>query len=267
MSMTAILMATALVGTGPYAVTNVRPMADIVEIRPQMMDTSDVRADQVRDVHASATVVGELDAEGNVAWIPTRSNQRARYGADDSAPSLIYVRVFDGVFAIDPFEPLPQTGEYSELYAPVDITTARQLFNGSSLETDRALFDRRRIERTEELFRALERARQGWLRSNGYLGTRTFTNPNAGAGDAEVRATPEPAGWFRKPAELPLGKPREAVQGEPLEPAQAESIASNILDGATRISTPPGMSAASAQRLVAHAEPEASESDELASNE
>ena len=150
MSISAIMLAGALAGVGPHPVTDVRPLADIVEIRPQMMDPDAERGDQVRDLRATGTVVGQVDAQGNVAWEGTDRNERAARGAGADAPSLIYVRVFDGVFAIDPFEPLPQTGELSELYAQVDITTARQLFSGSSLETDRALFDRRRLSRASE---------------------------------------------------------------------------------------------------------------------
>ncbi len=261
---TTALMLAATFGMAPGTTTIVRPLADVVEIRPQMMDLSGQRADQVRDVQADARVVGQTGENGEIAWVPTRNNHRAASGAED-APSLIYVQVFDGVFAIDPFEPLPQTDEYNELYAPVNITTARQLFNGSSLQTDRALFDRRRIERTEELFRALERARRGWLKANGYLGVRTFTNPNADAEATEVRGTPEPAGWFRKPAELPRGKSREAVQGEPMSDVEAASVASNILEGATRVSTPPTMAADEAARLAENVEAESS--DEVAINE
>lgn len=261
---TATLVLAGMLGMAPETATIVRPLADVVEIRPQMLDLTGQRADQVRDVVAESEVVGHIDADGNAHWIATDRNDRARRGGED-APSLIYVRVFDGVFAIDPFEPLPQTDELNELYAPVDINTARQLFNGTSLQTDRALFDRRRIERTEELFRALERARRGWLKANGFAGVRTFTNPNAGRDEVEVRGTPEPAGWFRKPAELPRGKSREAVQGEPISGDEAAAIASNILEGATRVSTPPSMPADEAERLAQASEPELDE--EVAINE
>ncbi|MEQ8770675.1 MAG: hypothetical protein RIB60_09225 [Phycisphaerales bacterium] len=257
------LMLAATIGMAPETATIVRPLADVVEIRPQMMDLTGQRADQVRDVTAESEVVGHIDAEGNAHWIATDRNERTRRGGEN-APSLIYVRVFDGVFAIDPFEPLPQTDELNELYAPVDINTARQLFNGSSLQTDRALFDRRRIERTEELFRALERARRGWLKANGYAGVRTFTNPSAGGDEAAVQGTPEPAGWFRKPAELPRGKSREAVQAEPMSEGEAASVASNILEGATRVSTPPSMPVDQAERLAESVEP--ASDDEVAIN-
>lgn len=243
------LMTAALLGYGPHTVTNVRPIADVVEIRPQMLDTRGHRRDAVRDAQDAGTAIVGEQGEHGIAWAPTARNQRERLGGQD-APALIYVRVFDGVFAIDPFEPLPTNSELDQVYAPINEVTARMLFNGSSLETDRALFDRRRIERTAELFKHLEKARRAWLRSNGFSGAFTYTAP-AAEGDASVTA-PEPAGWFRKPAEMPRGKSREAVQAEPgsMSPEAARAVASGLLDGATRVSVPHTMSKDAADRLA-----------------
>lgn len=266
------LMTAALLGFGPQTVTNVRPIADVVEIRPQMLDTRGHRRDAVRDAEDAGTAVVGVQGEHGIAWAPTSRNQRERLGGQD-APALIYVRAFDGVFAIDPFEPLPTNSELDQVYAPINEVTARMLFNGSSLETDRALFDRRRIERTAELFRQLEKARRAWLRSNGFAGVITFTNPDAEAeADASVKA-PEPAGWFRKPAEMPRGKSREAVQAEPegMSTEAARAVAASLLDGASRVSVPHTMSKDAADRMAQRQqEPQdeaSTEQAELASNE
>ncbi|HCT44220.1 MAG TPA: hypothetical protein DF699_03300, partial [Phycisphaerales bacterium] len=61
--------------------------------------------------------------------------------------------IFDGTFAIDPFQPIPAA----------DDTTAAMLFRGTSLETDRTQHGRQQIDRTRELFRKLEQARVTWL--------------------------------------------------------------------------------------------------------
>lgn len=244
------LMTSAMLGLAPQPVTNVGTLGDIVEIRPQMMDTSGDRRDNTRNpADAGTEVVGQLGADGQAAWYQTDANERAARGGED-APALIYVRVFDGVFAIDPFEPLPQNSNLDALYQPITLTTQRQLFDGSSLESDRTLFDRRRLERTEQLFAELERARLAWLRANGYAGVRTFTNPNADESEA-ANKLPEPAGWFRKPAEMPRGKSHEAVQGDPAESDRAVAIAATLLrDGEARVSLPPGTRADVAQRVA-----------------
>lgn len=245
------LFTAAMLGLGPTPVTHVRTLGDVVEIRPQMMDASGARRDAVRDARDAGTeIVGQLNADGEVEWAPTPANQRGLLGGDD-APALIYVRAFDGVFAIDPFEPLPQNGNLDGIDQPITLVTQRQLFNGSSLETDRTLFDRRRLERTEQLFTELERARRAWLRANGYAGVRTLTNPNAEQADTATK-TPEPAGWFRKPAEMPRGKSREAVQADPIAPDRAHAIAASLLeDGQARISLPPGTRGDVAERVAA----------------
>ncbi len=86
--------------------------------------------------------------------------------------------------------------------------------------------------------RDIRHARNVWLRERGYVGgVRTFKNP-VRSGDASAGRTPEPAGWFRKPAEFPRTKSSEHV----------------------RLSLPPGISPRAAARL------REMETDAIASN-
>jgi hypothetical protein len=75
----------------------------------------------------------------------------------------------------------------------------------------------------------LRRARDAWLREEGYTGgVRTFRNPAPRNPDIEQgSAEPVPAGWFRAPPEMPRTRSREQV----------------------RYSLPPGMDPASGERL------------------
>jgi hypothetical protein len=223
--LTATLIALSTIALGP-ASTQVRPASGIVEIRAGMIDSaSDVRRDQVRYQSNEPTEVVASMSGGVITWDQSNS-ERARLGGEN-APELILVRAFDSVFAIDPFVRLPAG----------DITLMRQLFQGASLETDRSLFGQNRIERTEELMRILEQARISWLRTNGYYGVRTYTNPNAGK-KQEGASLPEPAGIFRAPADAPRGRSREQVQAD----GRAAAIASAMLGGdePVRISLPFG---------------------------
>lgn len=80
--------------------------------------------------------------------------------------------------------------------------------------------------------RDIRHARNVWLREQGYVGgVRTFKNPvRAAAGAAgATHNPPQPAGWFRKPAEFPRTKSSEHV----------------------RLSLPPGISPRAAARLRA----------------
>ncbi|MFK7883804.1 MAG: hypothetical protein AB8F26_06440 [Phycisphaerales bacterium] len=228
--LTASVLALSAIVMGPTPVTNVRTAGDIIEIRTGMIDgANDTRRDQVRDFDREPTkVVGSI-ADGALVWDGADSD-RERLGGQD-APELILVRAFDGVFAIDPFVQLPQG----------DIGLMRQLFSGTSLDTDRALFDRRRIERTEELMKILESARMNWLRDNGYYSARTVRNPNAGKSTSEGASLPEPSGWFRTPDDMPRTQPEEQVQAEPSKNRRA-AIASSLLSGdePIRISLPFG---------------------------
>lgn len=192
-------------------VTNDRTLSPIVDARPGfVIPLEEERRDQVRFGRTTrGHIIGEQTADGR---LELHHSERARYGAAPDAPRVIYVRVLDTVFAIDPFTPVPQAG----------AVTADQFFRGGSLQTDRALFTRQRIERVEEAFDLLESARQRWLRQNGYLGVRTLSR-DAGidgsrtirrvpaSASPAVRGAPEPAGWFQRPDDWPRGQSREAV--------------------------------------------------------
>ncbi|MEM7629475.1 MAG: hypothetical protein AAF356_08655 [Planctomycetota bacterium] len=193
-------------------VTNDRTLAPIVDARPGfVIGLEEERRDQVRFGRTTrGHIIGEQGADGR---LQLHHSNRARYGAGPDAPSVIYVRVLDTVFAIDPFTRVPEAG----------AVTADQFFRGGSLQTDRALFTRQRIERVEEAFDLLESARQRWLRQNGYLGVRSVSRDSgvdssrtvwrvpAGAKSPAVRSAPEPAGWFQRPDSWPRGQSREAV--------------------------------------------------------
>jgi hypothetical protein len=223
------LLAMSFIAYGPAPVTNVRPAAEIIEIRPGMLRPDGEVGREVlpfsRDDRAE--VVAAI-ADGVLIWESSVSD-RERLGGQD-APELILVRVFDAVFAIDPFAPLPEGG----------IGLMRQLLRpGTSLELDRSLFSRRSIQRTEELMDRLEHARHEWLRINGFYGPRTYTNPNAGARDGA--SLPEPAGWFRAPEDMPRTRSREQVQADPTRDRN-RAIAVSLFSGdePVRISLPFG---------------------------
>jgi len=169
----------------------------VIVLDPAALDLDDTtERDQVRFTHRETTeIVGEVTDDG-AQWF---GSDRARLGGQD-APRRILVRAFDAVFAIDPFVPLPVGNE----------TAARVLFNGASLETDRALFNRIRIDRTMELMHILEGARRRWLRDNGFFGVRSFTNPDAGEGGSAQ--APEPDARFRVPPDVPRGRSIEQVE-------------------------------------------------------
>lgn len=232
------LLAMSFIAYGPTPVTNVRPAAEIIEIRPGMLrpDYQDGREALPFSRDDRAEVVAAI-ADGVLVWESVVSD-RERLGGQD-APELILVRAFDAVFAIDPFARLPEG----------DIGLMRQLLRpGTSLELDRSLYSRRSIQRTEELMDQLESARQEWLRVNGFYGPRTYSNPNAPT-PANDAALPEPAGWFRAPEDMPRTRSREQVQAEPaVTPVadqaaeRARGIAAALLSGdaPVRISLPFG---------------------------
>jgi len=230
--LTASLLALTTLAMGPTPVTNVRPAAEIIEIRAGMIDGShDIRRDQVRYLDREPTaVVGSVD-NGATVWLDADSD-RERLGGQN-APELILVRAFDAVFAIDPFVQLPRG----------DVGLMRQLFSGTSLDTDRSLFNPSRIDRTEELMRILETARVNWLRNNGYYNTRTVRNPNATAETRGEAKLPEPSGWFRAPADMPRTQPSEEVREDSSESQdRSRAIASTIFSGdePIRVSLPFG---------------------------
>ena len=227
----------------PQPVTNVRPFADVIEVRPGMVASDADRRDQVRFGRDAGAEVVAVVRDGQTAWDGS-AQARARYGAGPDAPELIYVRAYDAVFAIDPFVALPQADELSEFASPVGIAATRQLFQRTSLQTDRTLFDRRRIERTQELFGVLERARRDWLRANGYAGVRTFRNPSASQSEARTtKAKPVPAGRFRKPADWPATKGRESVDADDvIRRSSPREFARSLADGSApvRFAAPAG---------------------------
>ncbi len=232
-----VLAATVVLGEPPAAfpgagapVTDVTPAAPIIDVRARFVD-QDLGID------------GYEIIDGAYSDISRRN--RERLGAGDDAPAVIYVRVFDGTFAIDPFEPVRQYvprpvhsfAHVPGADSPDTLAVQRQIFGELSLQTNRALFNWDRVEATAELFSRLEEARGRWLRENGYYRVRTFTAPNA-----EQRVTkslPEPRAIFRKPADQPRTLPREEVRRDEVAPDAAQvarAMASG--DEPVRISKP-----------------------------
>lgn len=225
--LTASMLALSFVAIGPTPVTSVRPAAEIIELRAGMVrPADDVRRDQVRFNAAERTEVVAIMEHGALSW--SAQSERDRLGGHHAA-DMILVRAFDAVFAIDPFAQVPAGG--TGLW--------RQLTRSTSLETDRVLFGRQGIDRTEELSRLLENARQNWLRDNGFYAPRTYTNPSAG--EPKEATLPEPAGWFQLPEDMPRTRSREQVQARP-DAGRAAFMASTLLSGdePIRISLPFG---------------------------
>jgi len=195
----------------------------VIEINPDMFDTTAVNRRQIRfSNETQGEVVGMRSMDGQVTW--ESDSDRELLGGQDG-PALIYIQIFDGTFAIDPFVPIPNASD----------ETAQQLFRGTSLETDRTQFGRQRIDRTKELFRKLEQARVNWLRDNGYYGVRNFTNPKAG--EKKEAKLPEPAATFRRPADVPRGKSREQVNAN-TSPMGSVAFLMNSGDENVRVSLP-----------------------------
>ncbi len=232
---------------------------EIIEINPAAFPTTRTRGVQVRYSNERGVQAGTQDNDGTVNW---NGSQREAMGGQD-APARILIRVYDGVFSIDPFVPIGCSNE--------DITN--MLFNGTTLETNRALFNRQRIERTEKLLKALEAARHDWLRSNGYYGVRSFTSSKSTSEAQADASLPEPAASFRIPAEAPRGKAREQVNADDLSSDKARAIAASLLRGdePIRISLPMGTAADVVASVEArNTETEISEQEseeELASND
>lgn len=227
MLLTALLGST-LLALGPTPITEVRPAADIIEIRAGMFDSENgVRRDQIRfSSESKGEVVAEMSQDGDVRW--HEQSDRERLGGQN-APALIYVRAFDGVFAIDPFVKMPKG----------DITATRVLFNGSSLETDRSIYGgRRRIDRVEELFEMLEAARMNWLRDNGFYSARTITRDGTRAQSVSSVGT-EPVMKIELPADMPRGRSHEEVNADSVD-GSIRIVSGSLLDSdeSIRISVP-----------------------------
>ena len=250
MILTTVIGAMTLAALGPntatfdYSSKDHIQTPEIVEIHSGMVNTNQVRRSQIRFSNDTrGRVVAVAGDEGTIEW--DAKSDRERLGGQD-APALIYVQMFDGIFAIDPFVALPAAND----------ATAQMLFNGATLETDRAQFGRQRIDRTKELFKKLEQARHDWLRDNGFYGVRVFTNPNAettGDEQAKGKSLPEPSAVFERPVDVPRGKSREQVKADDQDEPQSkmQGVAAMLNDDQTpiRISLPHNMPAAVAARI------------------
>ena len=196
----------------------------VIEINAAMVEPTGVNRRQIRfSTETRGEVIGVLRQDGQTEW--AASDREALRGQD--APAQIYVRIFDGTFAIDPFQPLPAA----------DDTTAAMLFRGTTLETDRTLHGRQQIDRTKELFRKLEQARIDWLRNNGFYNARTFTRGETVKPSGSEAKLPEPAATFRKPVDVPRGKSREQVNAETRRMGSVALIM-NSDDESVRVSLP-----------------------------
>ncbi len=211
----------------------------VIEIRAAMFDPTEVNRNQIRfSDETVGEVVAEVSREGAVEWA---GSDRERLGGQN-APELIYVQIFDGVFAIDPFSPLPEATD----------ATARQLFRGTSLETDRTQHGRKHIDRTKELFAKLERARLDWLRANGFAGVRRITNPHPRTEEGEQargKSLPEPSAVFQRPPDVPRGKSHEEVRVDD-QPSMGALVAMlRQTDEPVRVSLPEHMRTTTVARV------------------
>lgn len=250
---TAFISLIALTGAAQAQVSASIESPEIIEINPAAFPSTHTRGVQVRYNNERGQLAATQDQDGTVTW---SGSQREAMGGED-APARILVRVYDAVFSIDPFVPITCGNE--------DI--ANMLFNGSTLETNRALFNRQRIERVEQLMKSLEVARHNWLRDNGYYGVRQFTSSKSTSEEHADATLPEPAAKFRIPADVPRGKSREQVNAND---ATTRSIAQNLLEGdePVRISLPFGTAPDVVARVEArNAAADEQESQELASND
>ncbi len=144
-----------------------------------------------------------------------------RYGAPNDDGSVVHARVGRAVVSFSPWVTYryvqPRRVDLRYWNAP---SWSRRPAGVSQGFTSPA------VERAE---RDIRHARNVWLREHGYAGgVRTFKNPVRGGADS-ARGTPEPAGWFRKPAEFPRTRSSEHV----------------------RMSLPPGIDPRAAARLRA----------------
>ncbi len=232
MMLTTLIGAT-LIALAPTTTPTIGVRApEVIEIRSGMFnDSNTTRRDQVRYSNTTqGVVVAEMDQSGDVQWDAT--SDREKLGGQDG-PAMIYVRVFDAVFSIDPFVPLSMNNRDA-------ATASRTLFLGASLETNRTLFDRQRIERTEELFTHLETARVNWLRDNGYYSPQTVTRAATTTTAASTNSI-EPIMKIERPADMPRGRTFEQVDATPAcEDITAVSASILDTDAPVRISVPFG---------------------------
>lgn len=182
-----------------------------------------------------------------VGEIPSRAANRSqaereRLGAGEDAPQWIVVRFRDGLFAIDPFVQLPDvTPETArQLFKPMEYQTGAPI---ATLGTDHSLFNRKRIEATEDLFETLEHERVEWLKRHRYIqAVRSWS------GDAATAQTQTQA-----PARRPL--PEDMPRTRPVEEVRAPASGVMLLSGdqPVRISLPDlGVSKEVRDRVAAH---------------
>ena len=236
MILTTMIGAMTLAALGPtsaihYNAKDQVRAPQVIEIHAGMINDAQTRRGQIRfSDQTRGQVVAVSNADGSINWA---SSDREKLGGQD-APALIYVQIFDGIFAIDPFQPLPAAND----------STATMLFRGTTLETDRTQHGRQQIDRTKELFKKLEQARHDWLRNNGFYGVRVFTNPNAqasGEEQAKAKGLPKPSAVFERPADIPRIKSREQVKANDVNEDMAGEVAMLAGDEPIRISLPHNM--------------------------
>ncbi len=237
MMLTTVIGAMTLAALGPnhannFYVSDRITTPEIVEVRAGMINTNAVDRGQIRFSNRTrGSVVAVSNPDGSIQW-DNATSDREKLGGQD-APALIYIQMFDGVFAIDPFVPVPAAND----------STASMLFRGTTLETNRAQYGRQEIDRTRELMSKLEQARINWLRDNGFYGVRVYTNERTETqADEQAKAGghPKPSAVFERPADVPRIKSREQVQAERKMPGVAAMLTG---DEPIRISLPHNMAA------------------------
>lgn len=145
-----------------------------------------------------------------------------RYGAPNDDRSLVHARVGRAVVSFSPWvtlrpAPYGSTVNVDDPLPAAWYTRPARVSSGFSNPVQQRAIDE------------LRHARNYWLREQGYVGgVRTFTNPVRSEGGERSGALPEPAGWFRVPADVPRTRSREQV----------------------RYSLPPGMDPAAAAALT-----------------
>lgn len=223
----------------------------VIHINTAMVEPTGVN--RLQDRFSNETrgeVVGVEEHDGAINW--AGKSDRELLGGQN-APQLIYVRIFDGTFAIDPFRQIK----------PADKSTAQMLFRGTTLETDRTQHGRQYIERTEELFRKLEQARVNWLRDNGFYGVRTITRGPVVKPSGNEAKLPEPAATFQRPPDMPRGKSREQVNADTQSMGSVAFVMNADRQG-VRVSLPAHLEA---QNRVSVIQRNGAKSEEVAINE
>lgn len=131
--------------------------------------------------------------------------ERARLGAGPEAPQWIVIRFRDGLFAIDPFLQLPDvTPETArQLFKPMKYGTGAPI---ATLDTDRSLFNRQRINATEDLFAALEHERIEWLKQHRYVQAVRSWSGDPGPASQQSRVNEE------LPEDMPRTRPIQEVR-------------------------------------------------------